>query len=1338
MTGDELHRELTRAAGRAIQDRELLDGAASHVWLLRGLEVVSVPLPLTAAQARSIRRRRQRGRATPVVLICPATTDPSWSMVVGPTEAAAVRLVRNRDLLRAILDVRELSPNAAARTLELALDALARASIPGVVVRGLLTDYYIRHRLHGRPERQELAALAAPALQVTGWRRRLESMGYELRESRRYGYSAYAHGRELAIVHPYDSPELFGRMDESGRLPEGVLLVECEARGVPWGILAAGDRIRLFRARPARGAASDRWLELDASMLEPQRAYLLGLLAPASLRPDGILGRLLDDAYSFGAGLRERLDEQIRKFALPCIARGLGEWLRNAEGADLARPDVRLEIQQATYTLLFRLLFILYAESAGYLPYERSEAYRHNALRTLCNEARQRRERADPNSTYLWDRLRALTNALRRGDAAMDVPAYNGSLFSPDALPGAGLLERTSISDAHLVQALDALGFDYMGGDEAGLDYAGLEIAHLGAIYEGLLALRLSLADQTYRWDPTRNRFVPADEPGEYGVAQGELFFQTETGGRKGAGVYYTRQEIVRHLVEQAVLPALEEHLQQVRRLARYDAVAAARLLFRFRVLDPAMGSGHFLVDALDVMADRVQKFLAETPLPTIKGYLDELRAQAGATVEQVEDGRLLKRLLLKHCIYGVDLQEMAVELARVALWLASFVPGLSLAYLDHNLQQGNSLVGVAKLEVVLGSSGTRQAGAALWAQPGGPLDRALARAGKLAAELADLPDRTPQEVHASRQKQEELERLLAGARRVLDLWTAEPFGVAGARRELDRAEAIMSGRETDRTALELLAKAEREARQRHFFHWPLAFPEVFHASAEYSPGFDVIIGNPPWEEVTVEELGFYALHDPGLRGLTAEHDRRARIEALLQRYPALQEEFEARRKETERQRAFFRPENGYEIQGSGDLDLYELFCERYISLVRAGGYIGVVIPRSVFLAVGSRGFRRWLFGKTDVKRLDFILNRQLWCFPTHPQYSIATMALRVSPPPKGAAVTVSGPSASLQEFLANARGEGVTVRLDDLARWTPPPPGDRTGQPTWEVPLLPSPAHVRVLAKIRQGPRFDRWARDHGGVFPVREMDETNDRRYFRHKQGAPVWKGASFDQYDPHGREVAGYADWEELIPFLQAKRAKSRTFRAAFPPSVLADPSTLPIHRARVAFRDVSRATDSRTVRACLVPPGTPLTNTAPYLVFPRGGTLAEAYVLGILNSLPFDWQARRYVETHLNFYILDLLCFPPDEGADVGGIARRAVRLSCADDRFAAFARQAGVPCGQLPAGERQLLRAQVDALVAVAYGLDEDDLELIFTDFTLDAVPAEYRELVRREFRELRR
>ena len=1202
-----------------------------------------------------------------------------------------------------------------------------------MTVHGLLTDHFVRRRLalaRYTSVRAELDEWATKAKSASGWQARIQALGYQLQQLPSYGWLASASGRRVLVIHPQPSRDHFARMDETGRLPEGALVTQCQAQGASYGLLTAGDAIRLFPSSADRGAATDRWLEIDPASLDSERLYLLGLLAPGSLGENGRLQELLADSQAFGAELYTNLDEQIRKHALPQFGRGLGQWMADVEGADLKEPATRQLIQQATYTLLFRLLFTLYGESADYLPYEQSVAYTNGSLRNLCEDARRRRDDADPKSTFLWDGLRRLTRALGTGDSAMSLPAYNGSLFHPADLPGAELLERASVSDAYLAPALDALGYDYRNTDqELGIDYAQLGIGHLGAIYEGLLALRLSLADQTYRWDRARDRFLPANEAGEDGVAEGELFFQTEAGGRKGGGVYYTRQELVRHLVNQAVLPALDEHLKQVRKRAETNPADAARLLFRFRVLDPAMGSAHFLVDALDVIADRVEKFLAETPLPAIRGRLAELRALAHASEEAVEDGRLLRRLLLKHCIYGVDLSEMATELGRVALWLASFVPGLALSYLSHNIKQGNSLVGLTSLDF-LAKRGF------LWASSTGPAATTLKRLSDIGLDLADMEDRTAGEVEQYRDLEDEMEAVGEGLQRAFDLWTAEPFGVSGARDHLLDAESILSGGMKSDVASKVEA-ANRLSEDRHFFHWPLAFPEVFHPSSERNPGFDAVIGNPPWDEFALNELSFFALHDPGVRGLRTEAGRRVRVEKLLKAYPELRSEFEHMKIQSQIHREFFKPENGYEIQGAGHLDLYELFCERYQSLTRSGGRIGVVQPRSTFLSKGSLGFRRWLFGKNAVSRIDFILNKARWAFDMEPRYTVALLAAHVSVPPKGHVVTVSGPAENLSHFQRAVASPGVAVSLDDLAVWTPPPPDTRSQEPTWELPLLPTEAHARLYAKLRTGPRFDRWGRGNGAIFPVQgDVNETTHKRLFGLATGTPVWKGGSFDQYDPHGRDPAGYGDKRALLRFIVERRSGSRSYRLHFPKEHLADPDTHPIHRARVAFRDVSRATDSRTVRACLIPLETPLTHQAPYLVFAQADASKQAFVLGVFNSLPFDWQARRFVETHFLFFILNLLSFPPDESRS-HEIALRAARLSCPDDRLSEFAKDVGVGCGPLSPAETRRPRAEIDALVAHAYRLTAEDLEFVFTDFTTDAVPNEYRALVLQCFEELK-
>ena len=229
-------------------------------------------------------------------------------------------------------------------------------------------------------------------------------------------------------------------------------------------------------------------------------------------------------------------------------------------------------------------------------------------------------------------------------------------------------------------------------------------------------------------------------------------------------------------------------------------------------------------------------------------------------------------------------------------------------------------------------------------------------------------------------------------------------------------------------------------------------------------------------------------------------------------------------------------------------------------------------------------------------------------------------------------------------------------------------------------------------------------------------------------------MWKGRCFGRYDPHGNEPAGWAARDEILKFVQGKRAGGRLLRAMFSEEYLADPATHPIHYARIAFRDVARSSEPRTVVACLIPPMTPLTHVAPYLIFAEGWpALARASVLGVMNSIPFDWQARRYVETNLTYFILNMLCFPRWEDADWRRIGGLAARLSCADGRFEAFAEEAGVECGPLGEEEREAMRAEIDALTARGYGLGADELRFVFGDFTEQAATPRYRERVMAAF-----
>ena len=275
----------------------------------------------------------------------------------------------------------------------------------------------------------------------------------------------------------------------------------------------------------------------------------------------------------------------------------------------------------------------------------------------------------------------------------------------------------------------------------------------------------------------------------------------------------------------------------------------------------------------------------------------------------------------------------MAVEVANVTLWLASFVPGLALSYLGSNLKCGDALIGVADPTVVGANDSPLLTGQAV--------KNDMERAAKLQRRLAENPDRTPNEVQRSEEMGAELRMATAGLRTAFDMWTAEPLGLAGARFMLETNEGAVVAHDEKRAAkitnaiADAIADATRIAGQYRFLHWPLEFPHIFHRE---NSGFDVVVGNPPWNEVTVEELRFYLLRDPGLRGIKSLAERRARIAELDEQNPTWRGEFEAEQSQLASVRAFFSIGGGYQLQGAGDTDLYQLFCERYSHLVRRDG----------------------------------------------------------------------------------------------------------------------------------------------------------------------------------------------------------------------------------------------------------------------------------------------------------------------------------------------------------------------------------------------------------------
>jgi len=1308
--------------------RTSADDAGVLTWSTTGFDLLWREAGTDTALRRAWNKQKgQMGK--PLVMLSPSS-DGSKVRVCGPHHDRPIRELPFEPVLNLLRESAGRHFNEAGQTLAREFIRLEEAAIPGLRVKELLTPHFVRERLRGsRPKLEESIADVTPA-DSREWRTLFRKLGYSAEQQRRGYLLRNETDAPIAIVHPSNDPESFGQLTRDGKLPEGVLLDDCERYGADWGVLAAGGRYRLFQRRPESGAAGGQYLEIDAKDLTRDSRYCLGLLSPQSLQSEGWLEEWARKARDFGVELRKGLEDRLIREALPSIAQGLGEVLES-EGIDPAEPEQLERIGEAALTLVFRFMFLLHVEARGYLPVN-SPVYSRRSARTLARECHEALASGpgDKASTRVSDDFRSLVRMIRTGNENAGVPAYNGQLFAADGFPGSELLEGADIKDFRLAPALDAIAYDTDRADAPGLDYAGLQVGHLGAIYEALLSMKLSIATEDLTFDSrTKRKFYRSSKKGErVDVSRREVFYQSEKGDRKAGGVFYTRHEFVRHLLKHSLEPALDDHLKAVRETLRRDPGEAARMLFDFSVLDPAMGSAHFLTVALDVMADRYARFLAEVDgFPGIREQLNELRRDDLPGVRPPEDGDLMRRLILKRCIYGVDISPMAVEVANITLWLASFVPGLALSWLDGNLKCGNSLIGVADASVV-----EREDDASQGFMFSDPVREAMDGASAKHYELASILDQTPDDVRRSREVAAELSEITSSLRTVFDLWAAEPLGLEKARMVdpiLVLEEKRLKSREQG-----LVDGSRTYADDHGLFHWPLEFPRVFHRER---PGFDVVVGNPPWEEMTIEKLAFYALREPGLRGISDGRDRNERIAQLDKEHSDWRTEFESLQGELATSRKFFSEAGGYALQGVGDTDLYQLFCERYTHLVRDEGRLGVVLPRSALITQGAAGFRQWLFENSTVVTVDVLLNKGRWAFAMEPRYTVALLAASRKQSDGATPFRTTGPTDNLGDFLNSQSDPAVRISADSLGS-------------SRIIQLLPSQKHAATLEKIRRGTEFGDLqspeieisqispsAASH--LVPYTELHATQQKGKFEHPQGegrVPVWRGRSFYQYDPHGREPAGYADWDEVFEWLQGKRTRARVFKRIFPQEVLRDSTTHPANGARIAFRDVSRATDSRTAIASVVPPRIPLTNKAPYLVFSGWNAIGRAATLGIMNSVPFDWQARRYVETNMNFFLLNMLCFPEWEPTNWQRIGEFAAQLSCVDERFAAFAAEAGVEYGPMADEERDDKRAEIDALVAQGYGLNVDELRFIFTDFTFDAVPEHYREQVVAKFEAL--
>ncbi len=1260
----------------------------------------------SAPELRQLHKSRLQGRDTSLV-VAVVHGETVWMFgpdtTLQPQKQAIDSATRH---LQAALDEGD-SLQATKRFLSLS-DAQSQTQMPGVRNRGLFATYHLRENSKRRADWSKFQDDSARIVRSRS-RQLIEDLGFVVTETANHTLvlnDSVDATRAVALL--LDESESFE--NESPRFhssPVAWGLSIAAERGVPWLIMLRKEQIRLYPARDGVGVGqkgqTETYLELDLAGLGEEYMGLLTLIFSAeALGEKGSAQELLDESVRYATALGTRLRERIYERVVPDLAKAVALEIRKS-GRELDVTGLQ-DAYRATLRILFRFLFQAYAEDRGLLPAGRNTDFDEHSLTLFASKAVE--SSSDYGSgTELWDMLQEVWEAIDVGNPDWRVPAYNGGLFGsdPELRPYGALIKGLSLPDSVIGPALEALLIDKTEDDVAGMvDFRSLSVREFGTIYEGLLESSLSLADTDLTLD-ANGTWLPVSEGDTVEARTGEPYFHNTSGERKATGSYFTPDFIVDHLIERSIDPSLDDHLSRIKGLIDEGKDnEAAKKFFDYRVADLAMGSAHFLVAAVDRIESKMRSFLAQ-PGQEIAGVSNELERLAEAArkalgddlvaIDDIDDAVLLRRQIARRCVYGIDINPLAVELSRLALWIHTFVPGLPMSTLDHNLVCANSLIGISSVEELV-STLFRKPGEGEFDLQSHAVSDALARAANAIEESAALGEATVAEVALSQEARAKADIALDEIRPVFDLGISVVAGVR-AKPEVFTFDELLSISKDGETS-----EWTKDLNPAHF---PLLFPEVFGRNEQ---GFNVIVGNPPWEELVVDSTAFWASKSPGLKSKKVQ-ERDAIIERLRETRPRDVEELETRIGDLERLRKILLKK--YPL-GTGDFDLFKAFAWQSLNVVSpSDGWLALVLPKTAFSAAGLEHWRRSAQARGGLKELTFLVNSGRWVFDIEPRYSIALAIINSGATPD---LHLYGPVHSRNEFDALNGTTAGKIRHSLALEFTK----------SASIPLIGDHATASVLEQMRQSPSLEVLL--DGRVRPVSEFHATNDREFFDHGEGEgriPVLTGASFNIWQPETGTVFAWADPEIAVTELrrkfdrQTKLKSSALFGLDFERDLA---GRLPFQNARIAIRGITRPTDTRTFIPALVPPGMLLVNMAPYLLIPRNQGPLEAFLVGVMSSRPFDWYSRKFLEVGTNFHFLNAFPVPIYSEIPFGQrMVDLAGRLATIDERYADWADAIGVPVGTLlDPIERESAIFELDALVSIAYGLEREHVQHIFETF----------------------
>jgi hypothetical protein len=1006
-------------------------------------------------------------------------------------------------------------------------------------------------------------------------------------------------------------------------------------------------------------------------------------------------------------------------------------------------------VYENSVVLLFRLLFVVYFEDKNDALLKKHPFYPRYSLGHLFQTLRAQPADRDLLHDGVYA-LKQLFEMLDEGAGDIDIPLFNGGLFDPDRAP---LLRATKIfNNATLRQILEKLLYKTHRGNtlfDTRRDFKNMSVTHLGRIYEGLLEFRFERATENaiyleFESSSTKGKTVEAyfdaydnanlrKEKGfrawrEVSVKKGEVFLKSASNSRKTTASYYTEPLLSQPLVQASVDHAIAA--------AAANGNLSGRAFMDLKILDNACGSGHFLVEALGYLTD-----LALARLDTDAELQQLVNEESAKIAEQLsllnldyvpEDAQILKRALLKRCIFGVDLNPFAVELARLSLWMDSFIFGTPLSFIEHHVQHGNSLMGASVQDFI-------NYNAVEVAQDDLFVDKLGARFDALRTVMQALDamrDTTAEEVAQSKAlwKDTITPQLTLLSRALSFVCTGRAMQAEGdpqaweaLRKTPDIIRQLFDAQGAKSAALKQI---EAYAARYHFFHFEVAFPEAFAGGKK---GFDIIVGNPPWDKTKFSDTDFFPQYQSNYRSLkntekTAVQQRLLGSKHIAAAYQTVQASMEV-------------ANNYYKAalplnKGAGDGNLFRFFVERNLGLLAEGGSLNYVLPSALMFEEGSIALRKHIFTQCHMPFFYSFENNKGIFKDVHRSYKFALMQV-VNRPPVSAQERVIDTAFYVldpAELLNPERH--VPYPLETLKALSPQ---------QWALMELRNGADLPILEKC-----YDAYAALSPDWLDFRrELDMTNDKDLFLETEAPgllPLFEGKMIWQYSHQHDQPQYWLDATAFDARLKSKELHRMAQDLGLPKAAVAlFESAICYDRSfvRLGFRDIASDTNERTLIFGLLPKNCGAGNTLnisipkTYVASADGGVTTKTtsplrllFAMAWFNSLPVDWLARFMIQIHANKTYLYRLPMPQPTDAEIlatpafAQLAKNALLLSLAAswDDFADLAPLFAVQAKALPqtAKAQDTLRAQNDKLVAQLYGITAPEFAHLLQSFKVMA------------------